>query len=231
MLSSRQWLGLDEGHLVAVPDNVPHRLQPLAAEAFIAMQQAAAADGIELAIASSFRPFARQLLIWNGKFNGERPVLDAQCQPLDIATLDEAARIQAILRWSALPGTSRHHWGSDLDVYSPALLPAGASLQLEPWEYDEGGYFASLSRWLEQHMAKFGFSRPFSHSPQGTGPAREPWHLSHGPSATMAEQSLSLEALRQTLANQPIAGKTALLGQLDHIWRCYVQPHLQGEPD
>lgn len=230
MLSTRQWLGLDEGHLVAVPDNAPHRLQPLAASAFVAMQQAAADDGIELAIASSFRPFARQLLIWNGKFNGERPVLDAQCQPLDVSTLDDAGRIQAILRWSALPGTSRHHWGSDLDVYSPALLPEGTSLQLEPWEYNDGGYFAPLSRWLEQHMAEFGFFQPFSHSPQGTGPAREPWHISHAPAAAMARQSLTLVALRESLASQPIAGKAAILAQLDEIWCRYVQPPSQGEP-
>lgn len=231
MLSTRQWLGMDEGHLVMVPGNAPHRLQPEAASAFVAMQQAAADDGIELAIASSYRPFARQLLIWNGKFNGERPVLDAQCQPLDVSTLDEAARIQAILRWSALPGTSRHHWGSDLDIYSPALLPEGASLQLEPWEYDEGGYFAPLSHWLEQHMAEFGFFQPFSLSPQGAGPAREPWHLSHAPSAAMAEQALTREALREALASEPLAGKNTLLAQLEEIWCRYVQPHAQGEPN
>ncbi|MFB0953911.1 MAG: D-alanyl-D-alanine carboxypeptidase family protein, partial [Aeromonadaceae bacterium] len=69
------------------------------------MQQAARADGLDLALASSYRSFARQQLIWDEKFQGRRPVLDAQSQPLDIRTWGDLARIQAILRWSALPGT------------------------------------------------------------------------------------------------------------------------------
>ena len=36
-----------------------------------------------------------------------------------------AARIDAILCWSALPGGSRHHWGTDCDVIDAAALPAG----------------------------------------------------------------------------------------------------------
>ena len=44
-----------------------------------------------------------------------------------------------ILRWSALPGGSRHHWGTEIDIFDPDLLPQGQSLQLEPWEYESGG--------------------------------------------------------------------------------------------
>ena len=125
-----------------------------------AMQQAAREAGFDLQPASTFRDFDRQLAIWNGKFCGQRPVLDKDSRPIDVAPLSAAERCEAILRWSALPGASRHHWGSDLDVYDPSLLPEGQKLQLEPWEYEEGGYFAPLNQWLTAHMAEFGFYRP-----------------------------------------------------------------------
>ncbi|SPY94009.1 D-alanyl-D-alanine carboxypeptidase [Proteus mirabilis] len=65
--------------------------------------------------ASFIRSFERQLAIWNGKFEGTRPVLDAESQPIDIQTLSEGQRCEAILKWSALPGASRHHWGTEID--------------------------------------------------------------------------------------------------------------------
>ena len=65
---------------------------------------------------SSFRDFARQLQIWNGKFSGERPMFDAGGRPARRGALSPRERIDAILLWSALPGASRHHWGTDLDL-------------------------------------------------------------------------------------------------------------------
>jgi len=52
----------------------------------------------------------RQAEIWNAKAAGLRPVLDANEQPIDTGTLSERELVFAILRWSALPGASRHHW-------------------------------------------------------------------------------------------------------------------------
>ncbi len=63
----------------------------------------------------------------------------------------------AILRWSALPGGSRHHWGCDFDVYARNLLPPGTQLQLEPWEYLEGHQLA-FYQWVEANLDSFGFS-------------------------------------------------------------------------
>ncbi len=55
----------------------------------------------------------------------------------------------------------------------------GEKLQLEPWEYQAGGYFYQLTQWLDAHMAEFGFYRPFSTDTGGV--AAEPWHLSYHP--------------------------------------------------
>ena len=53
-----------------------------AATSFLAMRDAAAGAGVDLAAASSFRDFDRQLHLWNSKWTGERPLLDRQGQPL-----------------------------------------------------------------------------------------------------------------------------------------------------
>jgi len=81
---------------------------------FLNLRRAARADGIDLKPLSSFRDFARQLAIWNGKFSGERPMYDALGVKLNAAALTPWERIEAILLWSALPGASRHHWGTDV---------------------------------------------------------------------------------------------------------------------
>jgi LAS superfamily LD-carboxypeptidase LdcB len=222
-LRSAHCLGLDESHLIQLPDS-PHRLWPATAVAFMAMQQAARADGIKLTLASSYRSFDRQLLIWNEKFTGLRPVLDADSRPLDVTALNDEARIHAILRWSALPGTSRHHWGTDMDIYAPDLLPSGQTLQLEPWEYSPSGYFADLTRWLDSHMQEYGFCRPFAHDHGGV--AVEPWHLSDSSESLRMSQFLTLEALAACLQQSAIAGKACILAHLPALWQRYILPTL-----
>ncbi|MDX1269387.1 MAG: M15 family metallopeptidase [Oceanisphaera sp.] len=212
-------LGLSDTHLVAL--NEPgHRLQAEARDAFMAMQAAAAEAGFQLMPASSFRSFERQLAIWNGKFEGQRPLLDADSQPLKALALSEPERILAILHWSALPGTSRHHWGTDLDIYDPTLLPLNKKLQLEPWEYEADGYFYPLSQWLTAHMGRFGFYRPFAQ--QSGGVAMEPWHLSYRPLATDCASQLTPSLVAEALRLQPVAGKKHILTLLDEIFARYI---------
>ena len=50
-----------------------------------ALQRDAAQAGFDLAIASAYRSFSRQLLIWNEKATGVRPVFDDEHQVLDAA--------------------------------------------------------------------------------------------------------------------------------------------------
>lgn len=155
MITPLMLTGRSTDHLVTLSER--HHLQFNATKAFLALQQQAAKAGFKLMPASSFRSFERQLAIWNGKFEGTRPVLDAESQPIDIQTLSEGQRCEAILKWSALPGASRHHWGTEIDFYDPFRLPNGQSLQLEPWEYEQGGYFAQLNDWLTENMSAYDF--------------------------------------------------------------------------
>jgi LAS superfamily LD-carboxypeptidase LdcB len=187
---------------------------------FQAMRAAAAADGIDLVAFSGFRDFDRQLAIWNGKFRGERPMQDRDGGPLDALSLPPARRVAAICWWSALPGASRHHWGTDFDVMDRAALPAGYKVQVVPAEYGPAGPFARLTTWLDAHMHAFGFFRPYDTDRGGVRP--EPWHLSHAPVAARAARMLDIAALRDVLAAADIDGKDEILAVLNQHFASYV---------
>src|SRR5258705_5517782 len=115
-----------------------------ALESYLALKAAAANDGIDLQIVSGFRDFGAQSRIWNAKYRGERPLYDQAGNPLDHAGLDDSQLVACILCWSALPGASRHHWGTDLDVIDRAAVPETYRYRLLPDEYEAGGVFHRL---------------------------------------------------------------------------------------
>ena len=191
-----------------------------AAEGLIAMRNAARTAGIDLDVVSGFRDFNRQLAIWSGKFNGSRALLDASGCEINRADLYESALIDAILIWSALPGASRHHWGSELDVIDAAALPAGVRPQLVTGEFAAGGCFERLNGWLDSNMRRFGFFRPYATDRGGVQP--EPWHLSYAEVATPALEVLSLDVLREALEEADMPGRQTVLARLPQLYQRYV---------
>lgn len=186
-----------------------------------ALRAAARAEaGIDLAIASAFREFERQRAIWNGKWRGERPLLDREGRALDAAALDPDARIDAILAWSALPGASRHHWGTDIDVFDRAAMPAGLRPQLVPLEYAPGGVFHALDQWLGESMHRFGFFRPYARDLGGVQP--EPWHLSHAATAGPALAALDVDLMSEALRGAGVDGEARLLERMGELRERYV---------
>ena len=203
-----------------------------AVAAFLALRDAARVDGIELQAISSFRDFERQLLLWNRKWRGERPLYDRQGALLDFATLSEPQRVDAILAWSAVPGGSRHHWGTDIDVVDAAAMPAGYQVELVPEEYAPDGVFGRLTAWLDVNMGRFGYFRPYG-SNRG-GACIEPWHLSYAPVAQEAIEALSLSVLRAAIADGDMLGKEYVLDRLPEIYTRFMlavdPPSLPGRP-
>lgn len=187
---------------------------------FTAMRRAALADGFDLVPASGFRDFTRQMLIWNEKYAGERPVYDAAGARLDVTTMSAAARVEAILLWSAIPGASRHHWGTDLDLFDRGAAAAGHTPRLTPDEYADGGPFAGLGVWLERHAARYGFFRPYRGGVSAVH--SEPWHYSFAPLADGALRDLSAGVLREAISLAPLAGKPQVLARLDDLHARYV---------
>jgi LAS superfamily LD-carboxypeptidase LdcB len=190
------------------------------APAFLAMRAAAAQAGIDLEPVSAYRDFEAQLRIWNDKFRGLRPLYDRDGTELAHATLDPEQVVDAILCWSAAPGASRHHWGSEVDVIDRAAVAPGMRVRLLPEEYFPGGSFAGLSRWLDENMGRFGFFRPYRVDRGGVSP--EPWHLSHAPVSVPALERLTPAALRTAFQGSEIDGKELLLARVDAIHARYV---------
>jgi LAS superfamily LD-carboxypeptidase LdcB len=211
--------GRARGHIEEL-DSPRCMLHRQAVAPFLRLRAAAAEAGFDLAPQSSFRDFDRQLAIWNAKFNGEAPVNDVSGRPVEALALSPAQRIEAILVWSALPGASRHHWGTDLDLIDRAALAPGYRVQLVAEEYAPAGPFGPLSAWLEANAARFGFFRPYRGVLSGV--QAEAWHFSFAPLSEPARRALRVADLRAALQAAPLAGKDSVLERLEELHERYV---------
>lgn len=139
--------------------------------AFQKMYEAAKKDTINLTIRSAARNFANQKRIWEGKWSGSRKlsgnVNAAKSFPKPLP------RALKILEFSSMPGTSRHHWGTDIDLnnFTNQYFEKGRGLK----EYE----------WLTRHAAKYGFCQVYT-AKDGARPDgynEEKWHWSYLPIA------------------------------------------------
>ncbi|MCE9778344.1 M15 family metallopeptidase [Shewanella algae] len=196
-------------------------LEAETAKAFLEMQAAAEQDGIALAICSGYRSFERQLAIWNAKASGKRPLLDKDSLPVgDIGALSDDELVALILLWSALPGASRHHWGTDLDLFDSAQI-SKHELKLVNAEYEPQGPCYKLDLWLDERAPDFGFYRPFQAGLSGVSPER--WHLSFLPKAKGFLEQFDSDRLRQILDHSEVTLKQGLLRRLPELVETYVR--------
>lgn len=209
--------GQSDAHLVAIQN---HYLHTNIVNDFVALQSAAASAGFDLCIASSFRDFNRQSAIWNAKFSNKRVVLNKAQQAVELNSLSEIEKCTAIMLYSALPGASRHHLGTDLDIFDKSAVSDDYELQLTPDEYQHGGPFAELSQWLDTHLAEFGFYRPYQHDLGGVAP--ELWHISHIAQSEQLMRHLSLEVLHNCIKESDLLGKDAILTHLPALYERFV---------
>ena len=151
----------------ALTDGKTIYLRREAAVAVAALMRAAAEGGVPLVVISGTRTFGQQRAIWEGKFTGERLV---QGRNLAEDYPDPLERSRAILVFSAAPGMSRHHWGTDVDFNSVAM------------GYWQSGAGRAALAWLEERAGNFGFVMAY---PPGReqGHVHEPWHWSYQPLA------------------------------------------------
>ena len=207
-------------------------MHPEACQAFRKLQEKALASGFKLEAVSKYRSFSRQLSIWNRKAEGKQVVTDDRGHPLDISGMDHTARMFSILRWSALPGASRHHWGTDIDVIDAGALPSGYQVRLTADEAAPDGVFGSLHEWLDDQIdnqSAFGFFRPYSVDAGGIAPER--WHLSYAPRARIFQKHWNLECLRNRLEASDLALKQEVLDNLDTIFQRFIHVPFSRYPE
>jgi len=194
--------------------------RPEVADAFLAMRAAAARDGIDMLPIASWRPFEAQARNWNRKFSGQATLYDCQGRPRDYRTLAPPGIVRAILNWTGLPGATRRHWGTDIDVFDRAAQPPGYRTQLLPDEAGPDGVYAHLHAWLDVHAARFGFFRPYRTQRSGMCPA--PWHLSFAPSAAKALAALDIDMVARAIRASDLLGRELVLEMLPAIFRDHV---------
>lgn len=149
----------------AVYTNKDVYLQKETLAAFTKMAAAATSDGISLIILSGTRNFNEQTAIWNRKWA--------------LASGSDLDKARKILEFSSMPGTSRHHWGTEIDLNS--LNPA----------YFDTPQGQKLYTWLQTRAPEFGFCQTYDNTYSRKGYKEEKWHWSYLPLAkTYLQQHL-----------------------------------------
>lgn len=144
-------------------------MQKDAYSAFKKMYAAAKAEGINLKIKSATRNFDYQKGIWERKWTGKTKLSDGTDVSKDISIAKDKAL--KILEYSSMPGTSRHHWGTDIDLnsFENTWFTKGEGLK--------------LYNWMIEHAHEYGYCQPYT--PKGTnrpyGYNEEKWHWSYTP--------------------------------------------------
>ncbi len=146
-----------------VPAHLCSKSMYLQKEVIVAFQQmklAAAREGVSLRIISGTRNFWEQKAIWERKWNANLQSFGAS-----------ANNAREILKYSSMPSSSRHHWGTDIDInnLSPTYFTTGKGLK--------------EIQWLRKNASKFGFIEVYSPRETGrlTGYEPEAWHWSYLP--------------------------------------------------
>jgi LAS superfamily LD-carboxypeptidase LdcB len=186
-------LGMSE--LTLYNDSIPLTLK--AGKAFVKMQKAAKKDGILLQIVSGYRSYDRQKSIWNRKFKTNKA-----------NGLSPEENIQKIIEYSTLPGTSRHHWGTEIDLIDGSKKREGDVLVAE--KFHGNGPYVRMKEWMDLNAAKYGFYLPYTQNPDRPGFYYEPWHYSYAPLSIPLLKSYVKMDLNKVLITDGLEGSTHL---------------------
>ncbi|MDA9878922.1 M15 family metallopeptidase [Flavobacteriaceae bacterium] len=176
-------------------DSIPLTLK--AGKAFVKMQKAAKKDGILLQIVSGYRSYDRQKSIWNRKFKTNKA-----------NGLSPEENIQKIIEYSTLPGTSRHHWGTEIDLIDGSKKREGDVLVAE--KFHGNGPYVRMKEWMDLNAAKYGFYLPYTQNPDRPGFYYEPWHYSYAPLSIPLLKSYVKMDLNKVLITDGLEGSTHL---------------------
>ncbi|MFQ1017676.1 M15 family metallopeptidase [Gilliamella sp. BG7] len=116
---------------------------------------------IPFIIVSATRNYTYQNGIWQRKWD-----------TLSTKINDPEKIAEEILKFSSMPGTSRHHWGTDIDI---------TSVSSTYFKDDKKGII--LYKWLQKNLSKYGFCQAFNEGRKG-GYQPEEWHWSYKPIAS-----------------------------------------------
>lgn len=163
-------------------------------DSFLKMRTKALNAGINIQVVSSYRGFDHQNRIWKRKFSSYTN-----------KGLSVSEAINKIIEYSTIPGTSRHHWGTDLDIIDGN--PKQPDNVLLARHFIEKGPYSKLKKWMDEHANSFGFYLVYTDIETRKGFKYEPWHYTYKPlSDTYLQEFLKLDIL-ELLKKEDILGK------------------------
>lgn len=148
-------------------------------KAFKQMAVAAKIDLIDLKILSSTRNFYQQKIIWEKKWKRFQNIKN------------KVDRAKKILNFSSMPGISRHHWGTDIDINNTEITYFNAKQGKAEYE------------WLVKNASKYGFYQVYTKkgSDRPEGYNEEKWHWSYTPTSklilTQYLKKISLDDIKE----------------------------------
>ncbi len=154
-------------------------------EVYIALNKmikSAGKQGVKIHVVSAYRNFDHQNKLWKRKYNN-----------LISKGFSSKNAVLKVMEYTAIPGTSRHHWGTDIDISngSPKLS-----------HYNKSNY----TKWLNENAHKYGFYRSYTKNQLRAGYKYESWHFSYRKIAKpMLTQFINKNCL-QSLKKRNIAG-------------------------
>ncbi|MGC1473717.1 MAG: D-alanyl-D-alanine carboxypeptidase family protein [Psychroserpens sp.] len=144
------------------------KLRKQAYDAFVKLSAEALKSDINIQVVSSYRNFSHQNRIWERKYK--------QYTNRGLSGIDSIIKI---IDYSTIPGTSRHHWGTDLDLIDGNVKqPKNV---LNPAHFENSGCFSSFKTWMDVNASDFGFYLVYTNTEQRKGFKYEPWHYSYQP--------------------------------------------------
>ena len=175
-------------------------------EAYKKMYEAALADSVQLIITSGHRTFTEQIYEWELRWNDPRT---------ETVFENEVEKAKFLLQYRAMPGTTRHHWGTDIDLNS---------FELAYYQTQEG---EKVYDWLKENAAKFGFYQPYTpyDHKRPYGYREEKWHWSYKPLSRL----MLNEYLKLVIINDIVGFKgdiTATIIPVIALWVCGINPQI-----
>lgn len=169
------------------------KMKTKAYSSFVTMQSHAYKAKVAIRVVSGYRSFEKQKQIFENKYS---LYLSEGMSP------EEA--INKIIEYSTIPGTSRHHWGTDVDVFDSSV-PQPESILEEEHYYNDGCY-TKLKKWMDENANRFGFYEVYTNNPDRKGFKHEPWHYSYAPLAKPMLQEYRNLDLKSIFEEENILG-------------------------
>jgi len=184
-----------------------NRLQKEARIAFFKMQNEALKESVSIQIVSGYRSFNSQKSIWNRKYS-----------KFTSEGFSPEESFRKIIEYSSLPGASRHHWGTEIDIIDAYKIEPRELLIEE--NYSENGVYSNLKKWMDKNSERFGFYLVYTDYENRKGFKYEPWHYTYAPlSKLMLKEFLKIDLL--------IFFKTEDVGGNEYFSKDFLNKYLQ----